>query len=109
MSPEKNTKLRLAPRAFMEQLVHIGNTPLVLTDLSLSGIRLKGLSKENPLKSQDVVQLKWRILPQLKEMSVQVQCVWRKENEVGLILKNLDAKTKYLIRALVRYHRNLEA
>jgi hypothetical protein len=103
------TRLRKTPRAFVEHVVLLNSKTAMLTDLSLSGIRVQGVEAIGHLKPNDTAQLTWKLLPEMKSIELDVKCIWRSSDAVGFSFKNLDAKTRCLIRALVRYHRNSES
>lgn len=103
------TRLRKTPRAFVEHVVLLNSQTAMLTDLSLSGIRVQGSEAIGSLKPNETAQLSWKILPSMKALCLELKCVWRSEDAVGLSFKSLDAKTRCLIRALVRYHRHVDS
>jgi hypothetical protein len=103
------TRLRKKPRAFLEHVVLLNSQVALLTDLSLSGIRVQGAEALRSLKPNQKAQLSWKILPNMKALNLELKCVWCKENSAGLSFKSLDSKTRFLIRALVRYHRHSDS
>ncbi len=102
----ESTRLRRTPRAPLHQPVRIGSTPVLLMDISESGLRLKGLPRSLRLSARDTIEVMWNPLPGLKEEILHARVRWTRGDEAGLTLRQADPRVRCLLRALVRYHRS---
>jgi len=102
---KKNTRLRKSPRALLLHPAQLLGEWAMLADISEKGIRLRGLAKGLPLKPQVKVRVEWHPLASLEPEVLEARCRWVKDGEAGLSLVAPSKRQKFLIRALVHYHR----
>lgn len=103
------TRLRKSQRAIVEHRVYLDAQPMIMLDLSLTGFRLKGLNRSMNFTADESLIVSWMVLPTMEPIHLEGRCIWRHEDKAGFVLKNLNEKTKFLIRSLVRQHRSLES
>lgn len=105
----KNSRLRARPRARVLSAAELigpqGMTPVLLVDLSQTGVKIKRLP-QSPLKKDRELFFAWHPLPGLAAVKLPVQLKWEEGEHMGFAFGPLGARESAVLRAFVRFQRS---
>lgn len=78
---------------------HIGT----IVDISESGAKIIP-SEKSKISVGDMIDIHWAPLPGLQPFHIQGKCVWRSSDQAGLSFTKIEERTRYVLRALVKFH-----
>jgi len=87
------------PRAAVHQGFDLG----AIVDLSETGAKIL-LNEGSAMRLGDVVEILWSPLSGLKPFVIQAKCVWQRQGQAGVTFVELEARARYVLRSLVKFH-----